>query len=571
MIRLVYGLRLYVWLSVVFTAAFMLIFSVPCAMADFDSGEIAVIEDTNGELSDMMTQGMPNVWLHYVTCKFYLSHHDQYDAVFVFSSGLLNGITNTQQGWAVYSPSKGIGRGLPSQGNYFCSYSQRLRQAVKMGEINILPNNPDDNAPIVPMYPLTGIQLVGHEFGHQWLAAAKYDKGDGNGQQCLLRGYEPTSSDGGGSVGGDQCSGLNESDFNQHWSYFSNSRSLMYGSMLEDNGNGTFTATYENPKFSELDQYLMGLRLPEEVGEYFFVDKGDPSGSASIPMMPGSSGTMQGTRVNVYIEDIIRAMGAREPALENCHWKAAWIIVHPLGLPPTEQQIAKVDTCRQRWTDYYAWATDNRGSFDSSLDGCGTGTESCPGEVSEFCGAVACSDGQRRCKTANLVEECNSEEWSIIEECVFPDVCINGACAESPVDGDEEIDGDAEESADGDNITEDGDESADGDLNKPDGDMPVDEDGDAEEPVVGGECTYGQTRCVGDVWYECSASGKGWLETDCSVVGQSCVAESGCGEGGSGADDGSSGGCAAAESSGLFCMMLLSVLLYFRREQTERQ
>jgi|GEM_PF-609450 len=549
--------------SVLFLAVFLLTMTAPEAMADFDSGDIAVIEDTNGELADMMTQGMPNVWLHLVTCKFFLSHPDQYDAVFVFSNGLLSGITNTQQGWPVYSPSKGIGRGYASQGDYFCSYAQRLRQAVKMGEINILPNNPDDNAPIVPFYPLTGIQLVGHEFGHQWLAAIKYDKGDDKGQQCLLRGYEPGNPE--GDLTGD-CSGLNENDFNQHWSYYSDSRSLMYGSMLEDNGNGTFTATYENPKFSQLDQYLMGLRLPEEVSEYFFVDVGDPSGSASIPMMPGSSGTIEGTRVNVDIEDVIRAMGPREPALENCHWKAAWIIVHPLGLPPTDQQIAKVDTYRQRWDEYYSWATDTRGSFDSSLDGCGTGTETCAGEVSEFCGAVACTDGQRRCKTLNLVEECNSEEWSIAEECVYPDVCISGACTEAPVDGDADTDGDGDETADGDEAVEDGDEAVeDGDHNKPDGDMPA--DGDAEAPVVGGDCTYGDARCIGDVWYECSASGNGWLESDCSVLGQTCVADSGCSDD-AGADNGSAAGCnSSAETGSLIAFAMLALLGLIKRSR----
>ncbi len=346
----------------------------PVLRAEVLPSDVAVVEDEDGSLSDMTTQAMPNVWLQKVACLFYAKYPDEFDAIFVFTTIPMSLLTNVQQGWPVKQTSKGIGRKLYSQAGQFCSKKNRLRQAVKMGDLQQLPHDPDALYTGIPMYALSGIELMAHEFGHHWLASITFQKEDGV-KHCYVRGYEPM-----GEVQGEMCDGGVESGFNQHWSYYYNSRSVMYGSFIEDTGDGWFKLWYDNPKYSELDQYLMGLRLPEEVPPQFLVDTGDPlTGSASLPpQWNGKYITLQGKRVDFTVEDVIRSLGPREPPLEPCHWKGALILVVPKDKPPTPQQVQKVVTYGQRWESFYEWATDGRGSFDVTLDGRGAGTAGCP-------------------------------------------------------------------------------------------------------------------------------------------------------------------------------------------------
>jgi hypothetical protein len=336
--------------------------------------DIAVIEDTDGKINEQVFA--PDSYLAASTCRFYQSGFpDTFDAVFVFTTYPLSFLTNVQQGWPVKQDQKGIGRTMYNMGAKFCSKKSRLRQAVKMGDVNILPDDPDKLYTGILMYSLTGIELMGHEFGHHWLASVTFDKGDGV-KHCLLRGYEPS----GESQPGD-CDGYEENGYNQHWSYYFDSRSLMYGSFIDDLGGGKFKLYYEKPKFSPLDQYLMGLRKPEEVGPLFVVQVPDFTGSASIPIQPGKSDEISGTRLDFTAEDIIRAEGPRQPAFDICHWKAAVILITEKGKPPSAKVIDKVVTYANRWEAFYSWATDGRGSMDLTIDGTGPGNDLCPSPV----------------------------------------------------------------------------------------------------------------------------------------------------------------------------------------------
>lgn len=545
--------------------AFTLLFSLmnPILLLAEDVGHIALVEDTDGSIHAMPAAAMPNIYLAKIACAFYTDHPDEFDAIFVFDAEIL-GMANIQQGWPVQSAAEGIGRGMPDQTDGFCSsVNHRLRQAVKMGSIDSisgLPDNPDDKAPIVLFYPLTGIELLAHEFGHQWLASVNFDKGDGT--NCLLRGYEPS----GGSRAEDPCDG-----YNQHWSYNYNSCSLMYGSCIEDLGAGNFNYTYPLGvvKYSQLDQYLMGLRLPADVEPMFLVDVGS-EGDPSIPMQHDGSREHSGTRVDFSIEDVIREMGPRVPELENCHWKGAFIITYLPERPPPLAYIEKVERYRKRWEEFYSWSTDNRGSFDTRLDGCGTGTASCQGEVSEQCGsapdgdAEACVFGDTRCASLTSIEVCSPEgEWEELTICDEDWVCKGGECVQIFVDGDQ--------AADGDEAQADGDEPplADGDDPiKTDGDAPL-ADGD-ETPLPEDPCTAKETRCKIGIFQECDFVGDWQDMEDCGAAGLICTPETGCEE-----DDGSGatgGGCTALPSrSGLFALLLtvLTFLALRRRNGTQ--
>jgi len=359
-----------------------------------DVGDIALVEDKTGDING--TIALPNVYLAKAACAFYAAHKDSFDAIFVFTTLPQNFLTNVQQGWPVKQQAKGIGRDgwLWDQTATFCSTGGKLRQAVKMGDLAILPDNPDALYTGIPFYPLSGIQLVAHEFGHHWMASIRFDKGDGK-KHCLLRGYEPS---GRGNTG--ECDGYQETDYNQHWSYYFNSGSLMYGSMITDLGGGKFKLYYDQPKYSPLDQYLMGLRVKADVPPQFLVDVGSSmTGSASIPLSPGKTDTVSGTRLDFTIDDVIRVEGPRQPASEPCHWTAAFIVVHAAGKPPSATEIAKLDQYRTRWESFYLWATEGRGSFDTTLDNRGKpacGAPVAPDATMPRDAAIAVDLGPRR-------------------------------------------------------------------------------------------------------------------------------------------------------------------------------
>ena len=529
-----------------------LLLQSPAARADVLFTDIALVEDTDGAINGAIAG--PNFYLAAASCKFYQTHADIYDVVFVFTSIPQNFLTNVQQGWPVQYDQQGIGRDggglLGDQTQTFCSWNRRLRQAVKMGDIAILPDNPDARYTGIPFYALSGIELVGHEFGHHWLAAITFDRGDGQGKHCLLRGMETQSPEAG------ECDGLVETAFNQHWSYFFNSRSLMYGSFIEDNHDGTFTAWYDHPTYSHLDQYLMGLRAPEEVEqELFIVDSGDPiSGSGSVPMQPGNTVTWTGTRLSFTMDDVVRSMGPRVPARQECHWKAAFMIIYALGLPPTPEQIAKVTLYANRWEEFYSQATDGRGSMDCTIDGRGTGTAGCAGLPSTVDGdqdlvsekedmadlaedpeeLPGCTSGVIECHEQMLVK-CVNDMWGLLEDCsVAGEVCVGGACV-AAADGDDD---------------------------------PVAETSTENDNDVVAVCAPGARRCNGAWTVEvCNAQGSAWgVYTVCSprvcVDGACADAPGDSDEDGSGIV-GKKGGCAGMPPMSL--LALAAVLLLKRR------
>lgn len=338
-----------------------------------DVGEIAVVADPGNVLSAI---SLPtSTYLERSACAFYADHQDRYDALFVFTNRTLNAFTRNQQGWPVKRAALGLGRDLwPERSERFCS--PRLRHAVKMGDIGSFSDDPDARYTAVPTFTLTGVQLMAHELGHQWMAAISFL--DGNGQRrCLLRGYvggeEPV-----GPIG-DACDGQPLSAFNLHWSYYFSTGSVMYGNELRELGGGRFEASSPNPKYSPLDQYLMGLRGPEEVPPLFLVETGPLSPeSTEFPLPAGQTEIIEGERLDFTVADIIRAEGPRDPPRDHCHWKAAFVLIHDPAQPPSAAEIARVDRYRQRFESFYAEATDRRGSFDTTLAGTGAGTPECP-------------------------------------------------------------------------------------------------------------------------------------------------------------------------------------------------
>jgi hypothetical protein len=525
------------------------------AHANYDNGNIAIIEDTAGLIlpAEGMCDNMlfaQGLCVNHAANAFYQTHGDHYDALMLFTTKQLNPLFNVQMGFPVQTEIRGIGLEATSLFNpgQFGS-AGRLLQCVKMGDLSALPENPKDTCALPP---ITAIELMAHETGHHWMSWVMLDLDDGRGPIGILRGFEGDSPNG-------------------HWSAWFNSRSVMYGGILTDNGDGTFTNTNGPRKYGQLDQYLMGLRSPEEVEDLWYIDvDSSVEGNPSMPGYPGTTGNYTGTRVNFTIDDIIRANGARDPATSPCHLKFGFALIHESGKPPFPAEIEKVERYRIAFEAWWPEGTDNRGSIDTRLDGCGRGTEECPGDESEQCGLMPdgdsppdgdqeCSQGQTRCGDATRVEICNElGQWESLTICEDGQTCNSGVCTNS-ADGDEPTDGDAtsdgDQPEDGDDSKLDGDDGVDGDT--PDGDSAI--DGDAQQTL----CTMGQLRCNADVRERCSATEVNWLIVeDCAENGQICTPEACIDD-----PDGSTGGCQSTAPLGSIWLALVIAFLITSRKR----
>lgn len=139
------------------------------------------------------------------------------------------------------------------------------------------------------------VWVFGQELGHQWLAFADFD--DGNGTSDALLGRAGS-----------------------HWSWFMDTpNSPMEGNAWIDHGDGTFTTDLTAPfSFSDLDLYMMGLIEQDAVGPMFYIEPSEP-----IERVPGSSPeflwseepvTVAGTRVDVTVDEVVAAHGDRLPS-----------------------------------------------------------------------------------------------------------------------------------------------------------------------------------------------------------------------------------------------------------------
>ena len=241
------------------------------------NGDIVIVQDPTGSITDLV--GMNN-------SSIFPSHQEQFcraaynaaraagipdlfDGVITFTAAeTLTDLDNVWQGSPVRSDGSGYARqNSPSMNTY---NSSKLGQCVFMGTLGrtqsffggagteALPSNPDGDwapslgVPIPGVTSLTGIEMLGHEYGHHWLMGVEFDQNDGRGRQGFIRGWNAGTENQAGYA-------------NQHYSYWADSRSVMYGSCIRDLGNGSYELKGCERKYSHIDQYLMGLRASTEV------------------------------------------------------------------------------------------------------------------------------------------------------------------------------------------------------------------------------------------------------------------------------------------------------------------
>ncbi len=351
----------------IFTLSFVLFFISLYA----NEHKFAIIADFGGDMlpANGVCGGGPSMprglCINKVGPVFYSIYPDEYDALVFFTTKPLAGFNDPKQAFITKADIKGIGYDVALSNPSQVGSAGRLMVSAVVGNLASFPDDPDGTFSIVP---IKGVEVIAHEIAHRWLSYVKVDHNDGAGKRDILRDY------------------VNESAGN-HWScWFNTDGSVQYGGTLADNGDGTFTDTFGPRKFSQLDQYLMGIRPPEEVDPMYYVRVGySLNGCPDMPGQPGTTKIYTGQKIEFGIEDIIRANGAREPASSPCHLKVGFVLVHHPDFYPLPFELEKVENYRKALEDWWITATDGRGSIDTDIRRCGTGTDQCPGAADINC------------------------------------------------------------------------------------------------------------------------------------------------------------------------------------------
>ena len=284
-----------------------------------------------------------------LTRAFFRTNSDSFDFLYVWTDFEFDNGIGLAHAFNIRNDISGIGLPIFDRGAVYGS-ENRLSTIVIMGNFTDWPADPDQNRAGL----FSGIGIACHELGHRWLAYVRFHANADIRDDLLGRG-------------------------DSHWSFFADSRtnsegtnsSVMEGNAWSDNGNGIFTSTQLSANhFSELDQYLMGLRGANEVGNLPYLVVTDRSKAYLRTSTPASNFPIGAVRRHTTVDRIIEHEGPRIPSSEEAPrlFRAGFILLSEQNSTPGNAKIDHVDRYRRSLVRYFSVATGRRASLDSSLD-----------------------------------------------------------------------------------------------------------------------------------------------------------------------------------------------------------
>jgi uncharacterized protein (TIGR03437 family) len=280
--------------------------------------------------------------------KFYATHDDAYDYL-VFFNNL--GIEAMELAVSYELTLRSRGRGFGDEpidvGAEFGSPA-RLQSVLNLGPLDQFPDDPNKIVDARVLSRDTPLTILAHEAGHLFLAYASV-RDPQNPRARPMLGFQEA-----------------------HWAFVFNSEaSLLEGNRIRDNWElqpGTslrFTTIGVTEGFSPLDQYLMGLRAPQEVPGTFLV-----TGSRTDPERHPQVGvSFSGERRDIRLEEVIQAEGRRTPdhTVAQRRFRFAFILIAAQGADPSAADLQKIENFRQQFETYFRKATSERAWADTSL------------------------------------------------------------------------------------------------------------------------------------------------------------------------------------------------------------
>ena len=307
---------------------------------DVDIGEIAVLVD-DGTLVQGGTTDSSNI-----IARFYESHGDEYDELFIHVASTFAGDIDPEAGFAFFSLAAGFVGGINRfQGNPL--EADGLTRFTGFCNMNDLPEYPADPTDDFFAGIASYVEICGQEFEHAW--GAFVQPAAGTGADILGRS-------------------------NAHWSFFlhhpgPNNASPMEGNIWVNNGDGSFTTVESFTGFAEIDEYVMGVRAPADMQPFWVIDfpGGKPFNDSAFPD-PGVT-VADGVQLDLTIQDVIDNHGPRGPDTTTSQkvFKVGYIMVIPNGSTPDPGDLGKLDAFRLAWESYFNTETSNLGTMDTTL------------------------------------------------------------------------------------------------------------------------------------------------------------------------------------------------------------
>ena len=267
--------------------------------------------------------------------RFYAAHPDLFEQLVVYTGRPLNPLAGSLAFEInVQNHVQGIGLEEVDDSAAWGS-GGRLESVVLMDAVD-------------PYLDVDGFEILGHEIAHRWLARFRFKDASGTSSALLGR----------GSV---------------HWSFFLDTdASVMEGNEIADLGGGRFQTVDFARGYSPLDLYAMGVRGPDEVPPFFYVEGADnfrPNRTYKVSTAPEAGVSFTGVRRTVRMEDVLAAMGPRLPDAAHAprSSRLAFILVSDAGAPATPTRVAGLARIRTRLEDLFRTATGGRAAVDTSL------------------------------------------------------------------------------------------------------------------------------------------------------------------------------------------------------------
>jgi uncharacterized protein (TIGR03382 family) len=352
-----------------------LVIAVSLAQVGTVNGELVVVPDPSGSghTTNNLIAGVGSTLCAFAARGLFSVKPDVFDGVVTFTthplSGMPIGSPATPKGTIVRATSTGAGYGSPlivlAPSEY--GSAARLSHCVFMGPVQNAPMNPDADF-LLPAFGggtapsgLTGLEVLGHEYGHHWLVQSAFD--DGSGLDVLHR------ADSREPLMGMQTNRVSMATL--HYSHLADSQSVMYGNFVTPLGGDQYRLSGGERKYGAMDQYFMGLRPAVETPPLLVLDDGSGMGLIGTPLRRGESEAVTAQRaVQVRVEDFIRAQGARVPAFPSARrcFRVAFVLAVQQGSTASAAQLAQVEAYRQRFEAWFFRATDGRANVVTSLD-----------------------------------------------------------------------------------------------------------------------------------------------------------------------------------------------------------
>ena len=279
---------------------------------------------------------------------FYRSHADSFDTVYVWTDFDYDNGLGIAHSFNVRNHISGIGLRDFDRGSAYGS-TARLSTIITMGNVADWPKNPQTRAAGLN----SAISIVCHEQGHRWLSYVRFNA-DNETKNNLL-GRE-----------------------NAHWSFLVDTRtnsegtfsSLMEGNAWREGGGGIFTTIEgEVNYFSPLDQYLMGLRPADEVGEIPYLVTDAQVTEFLREKSPFSGFSTSAVRKTISVAQIVSREGPRIPDSTTSpkELRVAFILLTEQGTTTSSNTLQKISRYRDALVRYFSVATGERASMNASL------------------------------------------------------------------------------------------------------------------------------------------------------------------------------------------------------------